>query len=149
MYYKVNVGTGLAWPYSVTVEAFSETEAVDLVADELKGSAFVSTYEELEKMKADDETVDEYAQANGLICCGNDGVYMSVISIERVGGKFILPVTWSVSGFVTVEAPTLKAAIEKFKDISDEIPLPEGEYVDDSFELSTEDEDEIAFYNNF
>lgn len=89
MYYRVNVGAGLAWPYSVTVEAFSETEAVDFVADELNGSAFVSTYKELEKMKSDDETVDEYAEANGLICCGNDGVYMSVISVEKVSESIL------------------------------------------------------------
>lgn len=111
MYYKVNVNAGVAWLLSVVVEAFSESAAVDTAADSLKGSRFVLTREEIEKLKSPEETVEEYAEANNLVCCGSEGVYMSVDSIETLENS-VLPVTWMMSGFVTVEAPTLKAAFD-------------------------------------
>lgn len=84
MLYKVSVGTGTVWVHQETVEAFSEQEAVDAVADNLIGTAFVATLEELQKLCEPDETPDEYAEANNLVCCGNYGVYMEVVGIEKI-----------------------------------------------------------------
>lgn len=148
MYYKVNVNTGTAYLCSVMVEAFSERAAVDTVADSLKGSRSVLTREEIEKLKSPEETVEEYAEANNLVCCGSEGVYMSVDSIETLENRdYVLPVTWMMSGFVTVHGVSVEDAVENFKEKMDDIPLPHGDYVDSSFELSTEDTDEIMAYN--
>lgn len=49
-------------------------------------------------------------------------------------------VTWQMCGYVDIDAPTMEEAMEKFKNDVDMIPLPEdGEYVDASFELSSDD----------
>lgn len=51
-------------------------------------------------------------------------------------------VTWSMCGFVDVDAPDMETAMEKFNRDCDHIPLPaDGEYVDGSFELSSDDLD--------
>ena len=60
--------------------------------------------------------------------------------------SFKIPVVWEMCGMVTVEAKNLKEAIEIVKNDNDDIPLPEGNYVDGSFQLSTEDEGVIALY---
>lgn len=63
---------------------------------------------------------------------------------------FKLPVTYSVWGYVNVEAETIEDAIQYFKENSDDIELPldvDTEYVDGSFELSSEDEEYIEFLN--
>ena len=57
---------------------------------------------------------------------------------------FKLPVTYSVWGYVNVEAETIEDAIQYFKENSDDIELPldvDTEYVDGSFELSSENEE--------
>ena len=55
-----------------------------------------------------------------------------------------LAVTWEMCGYVDVEADTLEEAMEKFYDECDYIKLPrDGEYVDGSFQLSTDDADEM------
>lgn len=54
-----------------------------------------------------------------------------------------LAVTWEMAGYVDVEANTLEDAMEKFEKESDYIKLPNGDYVDGSFRLSTEDVDEM------
>lgn len=46
---------------------------------------------------------------------------------------FKISVTWESYGVVEIEADTLEEAIEKFDATSDEIKLPEGDYVDGSF----------------
>lgn len=49
-------------------------------------------------------------------------------------------VTWEMSGYVDIDAPTMEEAMEKFLDDMDHIPLPrDGEYIDGSFELSSKD----------
>lgn len=61
---------------------------------------------------------------------------------------FTLPVTWEVCGFVKISAKNLEEAIEKFNETTDDIALPEnGEYVDGSFQLTSQDYDFIALYN--
>ena len=48
--------------------------------------------------------------------------------------KFIIPCSWEMYGKIEIEANTLQEAIEK----ANEAPLPEGNYVDSSFEVDTE-----------
>ncbi len=55
-----------------------------------------------------------------------------------------VPVTWSMCGFVEIDADTMEEAMEKFNKNSDYIKLPtDGEYVDGSFELSSDDAEEM------
>jgi hypothetical protein len=57
---------------------------------------------------------------------------------------YVLPVTWEVCGTVTVQAKSPKEAIVYFKENSDYMPLPcNAEYVDDSFMLSDDNEEEL------
>lgn len=58
-------------------------------------------------------------------------------------------VTWEMAGYVDVEADTLEEAMEKFNEESDHIKLPNGDYVDGSFRLSTEDVDEMEVIVDF
>ena len=60
-----------------------------------------------------------------------------------------LAVTWEMAGYVDVEADTLEDAMEKFNKESDYIKLPNGDYVDGSFRLSTEDVDEMEAIVDF
>lgn len=50
--------------------------------------------------------------------------------------KFKIPVSWEMSGIIEVEANTLEKALEYFNTNSDDIPLPDGEYVDSSFTVT-------------
>lgn len=66
--------------------------------------------------------------------------------------KWKIPVTWGMSGFIEVskdKCPTLKEAMKYAT--SDEVDLPDGEYVDSSFRLTHEMEEiEVVreAYNN-
>lgn len=52
-------------------------------------------------------------------------------------------VTWEMCGYVDIEADTMEEAMEKFKKESDYIKLPDGEYVDGSFRLTSENVEEM------
>ena len=85
--YRVFLGTGTMWLQEFHVDADDMTEAVDLVADyceenELHG-LYADHYEIFDLCEAG-ETVDEYADMNGLICCGNHGVYINIMGIEEL-----------------------------------------------------------------
>lgn len=45
-----------------------------------------------------------------------------------------IPVIWSCYGFVNIQAENLEEAIE----LAEEAPLPDGDYIDDSFEIDLE-----------
>lgn len=84
--YTVTIGTSTAWTKEFKVYAYNETEAVDLVADyieeqEMKG--LYADYYEIFDCAEVGQTVDEYAEANNLTCCGNHGIYIQVINIEE------------------------------------------------------------------
>lgn len=83
--YKVSVGTGTAWLVTFIVNAGFGQEAVDLVADFCENNElpYISDYYTLLDL-CEDETVEEYAEANGLICCGNSGVYMDLQGLEEI-----------------------------------------------------------------
>lgn len=53
-----------------------------------------------------------------------------------------IPVSWQCYGYVKIEANNLEEAINKAWE--DDIPLPEGEYVDASWEV----DEEIAYEVN-
>lgn len=57
--------------------------------------------------------------------------------------KINVPVTWTMCGYVEIEAEDMASAMEKFNQDNDNIPIPEGEYVDDSFQLTSQDVDEM------
>ena len=44
-------------------------------------------------------------------------------------------VSWAETGIVPIEADNLEAAIEKAEETIDDIPLPEGDYLDGSFQI--------------
>lgn len=53
-------------------------------------------------------------------------------------------VTWEMCGYVDIDADTMEEAMEKFNNESDYIKLPtNGEYVDGSFQLSSDDVEEM------
>lgn len=58
-------------------------------------------------------------------------------------------VTWEMCGYVDIEADTMEEAMEKFKKESDYIKLPDGEYVDGSFRLTSEDVKEMEVMSDF
>lgn len=64
--------------------------------------------------------------------------------------EFDLCVTWEMCGIVKVKAHSLEEAMDIFNETSDYIKLPNGEYVDSSFRLSTDDIEEMeAMVNPF
>lgn len=84
--YCVTLGTGFAWTKSFEVYAYDESQAVDLVADYVE-EHHLYLYDDhyyLADLCEVSETVDEYAAANGLTCCGNSGIYMNILNIQEV-----------------------------------------------------------------
>ena len=64
--------------------------------------------------------------------------------------EFNLSVTWEMCGIVKVKAYSLEEAMEIFNETSDYIKIPNGEYIDSSFRLSTDDIEEMeAMVNPF
>lgn len=60
--------------------------------------------------------------------------------INKKEKKMEVAVTWQLFGFVYIDKPTMEEAMAYFNENSDNIPLPDiGEYVDASFELSSDD----------
>ena len=60
---------------------------------------------------------------------------------------FKIPVNWEVYGTVEIEAGSIEEAINIFDEQSDDIPLPEGDYIDGSFKR--EDLDFIKEFNSY
>ena len=59
-----------------------------------------------------------------------------------------IPITWEMCGEVKIEANTLEEAMEIAKDDDGFIPLPDGSYVDGSWQLTNTDEGFIRQYYN-
>lgn len=86
-HYRVALGTGTAWVQPFEVYAYNEGEAVDMVADyceenELEG--LYADYYDLADECEVGQSVDEYAEANGLTCCGNHGIYLQIAGMEEI-----------------------------------------------------------------
>lgn len=58
-----------------------------------------------------------------------------------------IPVTWEVCGVVHIEADSIEEAMSKFDEISDDIPLPDGDYVDGSFQMTCRDVEYVGAFN--
>lgn len=82
--------------------------------------------------------------------CPVYGVPVEIVLPEKPADKknWKIPVSWEMCGYVHIEAPTLAQAMEKVRNDNDDIPLPEGNYVDGSFCLSYEEESEIRDLHN-
>ena len=82
--YSVYVNTGTAWCDVRNVYAYNEQDALDKVVDRLEKeeSNLVMDYYDIFDMCDTGESVDEFAEANNLICAGNHGLYISVDRIE-------------------------------------------------------------------
>lgn len=84
--YKIGVYTGLAWIVEYGVYAHNEQGALDTLADYLEESesGLCHEYWELYDLCDSFQSVDEYAEANNLTCCGNHSVYLEIDSIKEV-----------------------------------------------------------------
>lgn len=84
--YRVYVRTGTAWNDVREVYAYNEQEAIDKVVDRLEKeeSNLVVDYYDIYDMCDTGETVDEFAEANDLICAGNHGLYIGIDRVELV-----------------------------------------------------------------
>lgn len=54
-----------------------------------------------------------------------------------------VPVVWSMMGYVEVEAASPEEAYRQVKDHPEKYPLPEGNYLDESFETAYDDEEGV------
>lgn len=61
----------------------------------------------------------------------------------------ILAVTWEMAGYIEVDADSVEEAMKKFNNESDYMKLPNGDYVDGSFRLTTEAVEEMEAMVNF
>ena len=60
-----------------------------------------------------------------------------------------IPVYWQEAGIVTIKAKTLEEALKIAKDTDNNLPLPTGDYLEDSWEVSDLPSEEIReLYNN-
>ena len=53
---------------------------------------------------------------------------------------FKVPVIWEMMGYLQVEADSPEDAVQKAKEMALTCPLPDGEYLNDSFEVDEEGE---------
>lgn len=58
-----------------------------------------------------------------------------------------IPVSWEMVGMAKIQAATLEEAIEIAR-TDDSIELPDGEYVDGSFDVTVDDDELIRNYYN-
>ena len=87
--YKIGLWTGTAWIAEYKVYAYNEQEACDLLADYVeeneRNDNHMYYYEYAYLFEHSDYTsVDEYAEANNLTCCGNHGIYLEIESIKEI-----------------------------------------------------------------
>jgi len=82
----VLLGTGFFWLEEFGVYADCEQDAVDAIADyvQWKMPNLCADHYEIADLCDSNQTVAEYAEANGLTCAGNCGVYLKVEGINEV-----------------------------------------------------------------
>lgn len=89
--YKIGLWTGTAWVAEYGVYAYNEQEACDLLADYVeenerndgRDGRYYAEYAYLFE-HSDYGSVDEYAEAHNLTCCGNHGIYLEIESIKEI-----------------------------------------------------------------
>lgn len=84
--YKIGLWTGTAWIAEYGVYAYNPTDACDRLADYLEEneSGLCTEYWELADLCDSFQSVDEYAEAHNLTCCGNHGIYLEIESIKEI-----------------------------------------------------------------
>ena len=83
--YRIYLATGTIYLQEFHVDAVNEMEALNIVADYCEEHlvGLCADHYELFDL-CEGETVDEYAEANNLTCCGNHGVYIEVAGMEEL-----------------------------------------------------------------
>lgn len=65
-------------------------------------------------------------------------------------GTYIIPVSWEVYSTIRVYgAKNLEEAVEYAKEHSDEIPLGDAEYIDGSYKIEIENDDEAIHAQDY
>ena len=84
--FRVLLGTGFFWMAEFNVYADNEQDAIDTVADyvQWKEPNLCADHYEIMDLCDSNQTVAEYAEANGLTCAGNCGVYIQIAGIEEL-----------------------------------------------------------------
>ena len=83
--YQIIIGTGTAWTKEFKVHAYNEKEAIDLLADYLEEEEMDDLYgDHYSLLEYCDmgQTVDEYAKANNLTCCGSHRIYLKILEVQ-------------------------------------------------------------------
>ena len=86
-HYRIFIETCTMFLQEFHVYAYDETKALDLVADYCEENGLeglYADYYEVFDLCDIGETVEEYAEAHNLICCGNHGIYVGVAGIEEI-----------------------------------------------------------------
>lgn len=107
------------------------------------GESFVS-FQEFFTNEFKDENVMKELLSN------EDFQFWQTLSNEDIKiNTYKLPVTWEVYDIVEIEATSLEEAIEIFEEAKNDMELPdEPKYVEDSFQLSTTEMEELKLFNN-
>lgn len=112
-----------------------------------------------EYMKYNDQSFEIVRESENGNCCEihlecGDTIIAFIDEItgfirEHEKDPIQIPVTWEVCGYVNFHAGTIREAVETFYETKEELPLPtDSTYIEESFELSSEDEGIIAAYNH-
>ena len=83
--YRIFLNTGTIYLQEFHVYAENETEAADIVGnfcEEYMPGLCADHYEVAELCNG--ETVDEYAEAHNMTCCGDHGVYITIAGMEEM-----------------------------------------------------------------
>lgn len=116
----------------------------DLTPEQLKHPSetaldnYVPDYEVL-----NDGTLEEFKE--GV----KDDIFLKRILERNSLKEWKIPVFWQEAGIVTIKAKTLEEALKIAKDTDNNLPLPTGDYLEDSWEVSDLPSEEIReLYNN-
>lgn len=78
-----------------------------------------------------------------------DDAFLEKILERNSLKEWKIPVYWEEAGVVTVKAKTLDDALRIAKDTENNLPLPQGDYLEDSWQVSDLPSEEIRkYYNN-
>ena len=87
--YVISIGTEFAWGEQYQVAAHNEAEAINKVADHIddigaKGLYYDHLEVEMMGKYSSYKTVEEFAKANNLTCCGSRNIYIEITKIQEV-----------------------------------------------------------------
>lgn len=82
----------------------------------------------------------ECLECNEKVCRKNYTGKEVTNMADKTKKRWKVPCVWQMMGYLTVEADTPEEAWKAAEKIADDCPLPDGAYLDDSFELDYEGE---------